>query len=163
MTVLDPRAGGMPVPPRPRSLPAEAGSTVPGNVNPSLRVRALSFALLFLAAGCGAPAPSGGDAAPSTGEDGPQCPPIPTTLEEIARIEPSARMECYGGETITFDALLGPPGVQICEPGYSVTPEWLHPCATQYLTTPAGFDGPVIAAHLDPRAGRATSAHTFLR
>ncbi len=78
-----------------------------------------------------------------------QCPPIPQSVEEMAAIPAGVRLACHAGETITFDALIAPPGVQLCEPGYAVTPEWLDPCATQVLSTePYG-----ILAHLHPDAG----------
>lgn len=82
-----------------------------------------------------------------------ECPPVPSTLEELLHIQPGVRLACFGGAPLAFDAFVGHHGVGVCEPAFTIAPAWFDFCSFQYLATEFGPDGPGLAAHLHPDVG----------
>ena len=78
-------------------------------------------------------AAAGKDGEPWIEPDAKECPPLPTTVDDLGAINQTAAMffeiTCFGGEEITFEARLRVPHDDIChdEP-WGVDPVWLDLC-----------------------------------
>ena len=63
-----------------------------------------------------------------------QCPAAPTSVAEYILIPPGLRLACFRGASLTLDAFVAPSlGTRECVVPYELQPQFLHPCARQFL------------------------------